>query len=101
MVVVCAVSCSQRLALALTPPQRLTAAGPSTDYPCGCAMHSRDTDTRTKRDQWKRFGAACSTVLSTYPPSDRELLGHATISITLDVYSHILPDMQRDAAKAM
>jgi len=30
-----------------------------------------------------------------------EMLGHATISITLDLYSHVLPDMQREAAAAM
>jgi integrase len=27
-----------------------------------------------------------------------ERLGHGSVSITLDVYSHILPTMQRDAA---
>jgi len=30
-----------------------------------------------------------------------EMLGHATIAITLDIYSHVLPDMQQDAALAM
>jgi integrase len=30
-----------------------------------------------------------------------EMLGHATIAITLDVYSHVLPSMQQDAAQAM
>jgi hypothetical protein len=29
------------------------------------------------------------------------MLGHATISITLDIYSHVLPDMQAQAAAAM
>lgn len=27
-----------------------------------------------------------------------EMLGHATVAITLDIYSHVLPDMQQDAA---
>lgn len=27
-----------------------------------------------------------------------ELLGHATVAITLDIYSHVMPDMQEDAA---
>jgi integrase len=27
-----------------------------------------------------------------------EMLGHASVSITLDIYSHVLPDMQQDAA---
>jgi integrase len=30
-----------------------------------------------------------------------ERLGHASIGITLDLYSHVLPDMQDDAASAM
>ena len=29
-----------------------------------------------------------------------EMLGHASIAITLDTYSHVLPDMQDSAAKA-
>jgi integrase len=31
----------------------------------------------------------------------QELLGHATISITLDTYSHLLPGMSGEAAGAM
>jgi integrase len=30
-----------------------------------------------------------------------ELLGHASVAITLDLYSHVLPDMQQQAAAAM
>ncbi len=30
-----------------------------------------------------------------------EMLGHASVSITLDLYSHVLPDMQQMAAEAM
>jgi integrase len=30
-----------------------------------------------------------------------EMLGHSTVAITLDVYSHVLPDMQQDAAAAV
>ena len=30
-----------------------------------------------------------------------EMLGHATIAITLDTYRHVLPMMQREAATAM
>ena len=29
-----------------------------------------------------------------------EMLGHSTVSMTLDTYSHVLPDMQRDATEA-
>ena len=31
----------------------------------------------------------------------QEALGHATISVTADVYGHILPELQKDAAKRM
>ena len=30
-----------------------------------------------------------------------EVLGHATVSITLDTYSHLLPNMQDHAAQAL
>lgn len=36
-----------------------------------------------------------------HPKIVSERLGHSTISITLDTYSHVLPDMQRDAAVAL
>ena len=30
-----------------------------------------------------------------------EILGHATVGITLDTYSHVLPGMHREAVGAM
>ena len=30
-----------------------------------------------------------------------EMLGHAQISVTLDLYSHVTPTMQREAAEAL
>jgi len=30
-----------------------------------------------------------------------EMLGHASIAITLDIYSHVVPHMQQQAADAM
>jgi len=29
------------------------------------------------------------------------MLGHAMVAITLDIYSHVLPDMQKDAVTAL
>lgn len=29
------------------------------------------------------------------------MLGHSTISITLDTYSHVLPNLQKEAVRAM
>jgi integrase len=46
----------------------------------------------------------CATLLLTKnvnPKVVSELLGHATIAITLDTCSHVLPTMQESAAKAM
>jgi integrase len=33
-----------------------------------------------------------------HPKVVQEMMGHATINITLDTYSHVLPDMQNEAA---
>ncbi len=32
------------------------------------------------------------------PKVVQERLGHATVAITLDVYSHVIPSLQQDAA---
>ena len=37
----------------------------------------------------------------THPKKVQDLLGHSTISLTLDTYSHILPSMQDEVASAM
>jgi integrase len=46
----------------------------------------------------------CATLLlgrNVHPKYVQELLGHANIAITLDTYSHLLPDMQEKAAQAI
>ena len=46
----------------------------------------------------------CATLLlgkDVNPKIVSEMLGHASVSVTLDVYSHLLPDMQEKAAKAL
>jgi integrase len=46
----------------------------------------------------------CATLLlskNVNPKVVSEMLGHASIAITLDSYSHVLPDMQDSAATAM
>ena len=46
----------------------------------------------------------CATVLlgkGVHPKFVQELLGHATIAITLDTYSHVLPGMGDQASRAM
>ncbi len=36
-----------------------------------------------------------------HPKIVSEMLGHSSVSLTLDVYSHVLPDMQREATTAL
>ena len=46
----------------------------------------------------------CATLLlskGVHPKIVQELLGHATINITLDTYSHVLPGIGDAAASAM
>lgn len=46
----------------------------------------------------------CATLLlgrNVNPKIVSEMLGHSSISITLDTYSHVLPDMQDSAARAL
>jgi integrase len=46
----------------------------------------------------------CATLLlskDVNPKVVSEMLGHASVSITLDIYSHLLPDMQEKAARAL
>ncbi|MDQ3832504.1 MAG: tyrosine-type recombinase/integrase, partial [Actinomycetota bacterium] len=46
----------------------------------------------------------CATLLldkNINPKIVSEMLGHATVAITLDTYSHVLPNMQDHAATAM
>jgi len=46
----------------------------------------------------------CATLLlskNVNPKIVSEMLGHASVSITLDVYSHLMPDMQEKAAQAL
>ena len=38
-------------------------------------------------------------IMGVPPKVVQEILGHATISITLGIYSHVLPGMQDDAMK--
>lgn len=46
----------------------------------------------------------CATLLlskNVNPKIVSEMLGHASVSITLDIYSHLMPDMQEKAAEAL
>jgi site-specific recombinase XerD len=36
-----------------------------------------------------------------HPKVVSEMLGHASVAITLDIYSHVSPDLQRQAVSAI
>jgi integrase len=49
-----------------------------------------------------RHSAATLLLLQNVPVKVvSEMLGHSSLASTMDLYSHVLPDMQRDAAAAM
>lgn len=48
----------------------------------------------------RHFHASLLLQMQVHPKVVQERLGHATISITLDTYSHLIPSMQADAADA-
>ncbi len=39
--------------------------------------------------------------LNEHPKTVQELLGHSQISMTLDTYSHVMPDIKQAAAKKL
>lgn len=50
----------------------------------------------------RRWGRGPAARRTTAPAKvAQELLGHSQISMTLDIYSHVLPNMQRDAIELL
>ncbi len=51
--------------------------------------------------QLRHTAATILLLQNVNPKLVSEMLGHATIAITLDIYSHVLPNMQNSAVAAM
>jgi site-specific recombinase XerD len=51
--------------------------------------------------KWRSPYAAFLFHKGLYPKVGQEMLEHSSITITLDTYSHVLPNMQKEAVKAM
>jgi integrase len=49
----------------------------------------------------RRTAATLLLLAGVHPKVVSEMLGHALIAITLDLYNHALPDLQREATAAM
>lgn len=45
--------------------------------------------------------ASIALARGVHPQVVQEALGHSTIAVTLDLYSHVVPSLQREAAKEM
>ena len=57
-----------------------------------------------QKTRFHDLGHTCATLLLTKnvnPKVVSEMLGHSNIAITLDTYSHVLPNMQDSAARAL
>jgi Site-specific recombinase XerD len=39
--------------------------------------------------------------MGVHPKVVQEILGHSNIAITMNIYSHVLPNMQQDAMKKL
>ncbi|MGA9159784.1 MAG: tyrosine-type recombinase/integrase [Actinomycetota bacterium] len=68
------------------------------------AVRSDGRDDRPWRGPTARLRHAFATRLleaNIHPKLVSEALGHASVGITLDVYSHVLPTMSRTAADAI
>lgn len=76
---------------------------------CGNHLSGRDFQSLLKRAGLPRIRFhdlrhTCATLLlrqDINPKKVQELLGHSTAAMTLDRYSHFLPDMQQDVVDAM
>lgn len=82
--------------------------------PNGKPLHAHNIARRDFREVLKRAGlprirfhdlrhsaATIHLQNGTHPKVVQELLGHSTVSMTLDTYSHVLPGMQEQAARAL
>ena len=49
----------------------------------------------------RHSAATILLVMGVHPKVVQELLGHSTIAMTMDVYSHLLPSMHQDATNKM
>ena len=94
----------------------LVSVNPGVNFPRGCAHittqpplsetpHSAIQENRSPGSEtFHDLRHTCATLLLSEGVNAKvvsELLGHASITITLNTYAHVLPDMQDSAADAM
>ena len=52
-------------------------------------------------DSQSRGAASLLLAKGVHPRVVMEMLGHSTIALTMNVYSHVIPELQREAADKM
>lgn len=104
-------------AVALLEKHRAAEDGQGSEYvfttPGGSPIHPqnlrRAIDSACKRaglppltpKGFRHTAATCALEAGVHPKKVQEMMGHSDISITLGVYSHVVPGMHRDAADAL
>jgi site-specific recombinase XerD len=82
--------------------ERVSTATATPSTTCGCTTIAENAGLSDARPHALRH--TCATILLSrfvHPKIVQEMLGHASISITVDTYSHVLPNMQGEAVSAM
>lgn len=65
------------------------------------ALVRADLDSSTRLYDLRHTHATLLLLAGVHPKVVSERLGHASVAITLDVYSHVLPNMQQEAAERL
>jgi len=67
-------------------------------------FHALMCDVGLPRIRFHDLRHSAATILLTkgmHPKVVQELLGHSSIAMTMDIYSHVMPSMQQDATNKM
>jgi integrase len=70
-------------------------------YKAWTRLNARSGVQRVRFHDLRHTAATLLLEQGIHPKVVSEMLGHSTVSITLDVYSHVTPAMHREAARAM
>jgi len=62
-----------------------------------CELPQAARSEKKRNSQSRNSAATILLTLGVHPKVVQELLGHSTIAMTMDTYSHLLPSVQKDA----
>jgi integrase len=67
-------------------------------------LHALLKEAGLPKMRFRNLGHTMATMLlesDVFPKKVQERLGHSTIAITMDTYSHVLPSMHQDVARKL